>query len=75
MSCHQMVIVFQVAFGIKSGFKTKYFGGTELCDTCKGNRLRPEALNVFLGKQNKTEQKSSFSNGLALAPVPLVRGP
>ncbi len=36
-----------------NGLGTKYFGGTEVCDDCKGARLRPEALNVFLG-QTKT---------------------
>ena len=33
-----------------NGLGTKYFGGTEPCDTCLGARLRPEALSVFLGK-------------------------
>ena len=33
-----------------NGLGTKYFGGTEPCDDCKGARLRPEALNVFLGQ-------------------------
>ncbi len=32
-----------------NGLGTKYFLGTEVCDECKGARLRPEALNVFLG--------------------------
>jgi len=32
-----------------NGLGTKYFGGTEACDDCKGARLRVEALNVFLG--------------------------
>jgi excinuclease ABC subunit A len=32
-----------------NGLGTKYFGGTEVCDDCQGARLRPEALNVFLG--------------------------
>jgi len=31
-----------------NGLGTKYFGGDEVCDDCKGARLRPEALNVFL---------------------------
>lgn len=31
-----------------NGLGTKYFGGEELCDDCKGARLRNEALNVFL---------------------------
>ncbi len=36
-----------------NGLGTKYFGGTEVCDDCKGMRLRTEALNVFLGKKTK----------------------
>ncbi|OGG50769.1 excinuclease ABC subunit A [Candidatus Kaiserbacteria bacterium RIFCSPHIGHO2_01_FULL_54_36] len=32
------------------GLGTKYFFGDEPCDICQGARLRPEALNVFLGK-------------------------
>ncbi|MEK7133965.1 MAG: excinuclease ABC subunit UvrA [Patescibacteria group bacterium] len=32
------------------GLGTKYFFGDEVCDVCNGARLRPEALNVFLGK-------------------------
>lgn len=31
-----------------NGLGTKYFGGDEVCDDCKGARLRKEALNVFL---------------------------
>ena len=31
------------------GLGTKYFFGDEACDVCQGARLRPEALNVFLG--------------------------
>ncbi|MCX6747588.1 MAG: excinuclease ABC subunit UvrA [Candidatus Nomurabacteria bacterium] len=31
-----------------NGLGSKYFGGDEPCDDCKGARLRPEALNVFL---------------------------
>jgi excinuclease ABC subunit A len=34
-----------------NGLGTKYFMGTESCDTCSGARLRPEALNVTLGKK------------------------
>jgi len=59
-----------------NGLGTKYFGGAEVCEVCNGARLRPEALNVFLvSEANKTEQKSSFSSGLAPVPVSLVRGP
>ncbi len=32
-----------------NGLGTKYFGGLDPCEDCKGKRLRPEALNVFLG--------------------------
>lgn len=35
-----------------NGLGTKYFGGDEPCDDCKGARLRPEALNVFLSAQD-----------------------
>ncbi len=31
-----------------NGLGTKYFGGTELCDECRGARLRSEALHVYL---------------------------
>jgi excinuclease ABC subunit A len=34
-----------------NGLGTKYFGGNEACDDCKGKRLRTEALHVFLGKK------------------------
>lgn len=33
-----------------NGIGTKFFGGTEVCTVCEGKRLRPEALNVFLGE-------------------------
>ncbi len=36
-----------------NGLGSKYFMGDEPCDVCKGARLRPEALNVFLTAQNK----------------------
>ncbi len=39
------------------GLGTKYFFGDEPCDVCKGARLRPEALNVFLGKITGEEGK------------------
>jgi excinuclease ABC subunit A len=32
-----------------NGLGTKYFGGTEVCDDCKGARLRREALSIYLG--------------------------
>jgi excinuclease ABC subunit A len=36
-----------------NGLGSKYFGGDEVCDVCKGARLRVEALHVYLGKKNK----------------------
>lgn len=56
-----------------NGLGTKYFGGTESCDDCKGNRLRPEALNVFLSGQNKTEQKKNSSVASYLNIVDLTK--
>ena len=35
------------------GLGTKYFFGDEPCDICKGARLRPESLNVFLGSNTR----------------------
>jgi len=32
-----------------NGLGTKYFGGNEVCDLCNGDRLRKEALHVYLG--------------------------
>ena len=36
-----------------NGIGTKFFGGTEPCEVCHGKRLRPEALNIFLGEPKK----------------------
>ncbi len=36
-----------------NGLGSKYFMGDEVCDDCKGARLRPEALNVFLEDKKK----------------------
>jgi excinuclease ABC subunit A len=33
-----------------NGLGTKHLFGTDKCEACNGDRLRPEALNVFLGK-------------------------
>ena len=41
-----------------NGLGTKYFYGKEPCDDCKGARLRPEALSVFLGDGGKKEGKN-----------------
>src|SRR3989338_11421002 len=34
-----------------NGLGTKHFWSEEPCPVCKGARLRPEALNVFLGEK------------------------
>ncbi len=34
-----------------NGLGTKYFGGLDVCETCHGERLRTEALHVFLGSK------------------------
>lgn len=36
-----------------NGIGMKFFGGTEPCEVCHGKRLRPEALNIFLGEPKK----------------------
>jgi excinuclease ABC subunit A len=41
-----------------NGLGTKYFLGTEACETCKGARLRQEALHVFIGGENKEKRKN-----------------
>lgn len=50
-----------------NGLGTKYFGGQEVCPDCGGKRLRPEALNVFLGnekkdKKSKEDEHAPFLN-------------
>lgn len=45
-----------------NGLGTKYFLGTEKCDDCHGARLRPEALNVFLGPAPKDGDKYDPKN-------------
>ena len=51
-----------------NGLGSKYFGGIEPCDDCKGLRLRPEALHVFLGssKKNVAMQKHKNSSSFTL---------
>lgn len=38
-----------------NGLGTKYLFGEEVCERCKGNRLREESLNVFIGGKNIIE--------------------
>lgn len=44
-----------------NGLGTKHFFGEEKCETCKGARLRPEALHVFLGEENKRQNIVAFT--------------
>jgi len=46
-----------------NGLGTKYFGGDEPCDTCGGKRLRPEALNVFLGTSRSSRSNLKGAQG------------
>ena len=48
-----------------NGIGTKFFGGTDPCEVCHGKRLRPEALNVFLGEKKETlaDKQISRSSG------------
>ena len=45
------------------GLGTKYFFGDEPCDVCGGARLRPEALNVFLGSIKESGKHDSPAKG------------
>ena len=45
-----------------NGLGSKYFFGDEPCDTCKGARLRPEALNVFLGTESREATSQARSH-------------
>ncbi len=42
-----------------NGLGSKYFGGDEPCDDCKGARLRVEALNVFLIRNDIKAKKEN----------------
>ena len=44
-----------------NGLGTKHFLGEEPCPVCKGARLRPEALHVFLGDKKNIVDISTFS--------------
>jgi excinuclease ABC subunit A len=44
-----------------NGLGSKFFMGDEPCEVCKGARLRPEALNVFLGKKTNILNLTSLS--------------
>lgn len=42
-----------------NGLGTKYFGALDVCETCNGARLRPEALNVFLDSSHRSDLGAS----------------
>jgi hypothetical protein len=46
------------------GLGTKYFFGDEPCDVCQGARLRPESLNVFLGKVKEPANHDGPAEGM-----------
>lgn len=48
------------------GLGSKYFFGDEPCDVCHGTRLRPEALNVFLGKVEEPAGHSGPAKGMSI---------
>ena len=45
------------------GLGSKYFFGDEPCDVCGGARLRPEALNVFLGAVKEPAEHNGPAQG------------
>ncbi|MES2416391.1 MAG: excinuclease ABC subunit UvrA [Patescibacteria group bacterium] len=46
------------------GLGTKHMFGDDACDTCKGLRLRPEALSVFIGEG---KQRKNIIEAIALS--------
>lgn len=46
------------------GLGTKYLFSDEVCDVCQGARLRPEALNVFLGKVEEPAAHDGPAKGM-----------
>lgn len=46
------------------GLGTRYFFGDEACDVCNGARLRPEALNVFLGPVKMPAEHNGHASGM-----------
>ncbi|OGG57858.1 excinuclease ABC subunit A [Candidatus Kaiserbacteria bacterium RIFCSPHIGHO2_01_FULL_55_17] len=45
------------------GLGTKYFFGDEPCDVCHGARLRPESLNIFLGRVREPSTHDGPASG------------
>ena len=48
------------------GLGSKYFFGDEPCDVCHGARLRPESLNVFLGKIQEPSLHEGPASGTSI---------
>ncbi|MBI2613130.1 excinuclease ABC subunit UvrA [Candidatus Kaiserbacteria bacterium] len=61
------------------GLGTKYFFGDEPCDVCRGARLRPESLNVFLGpssappSRKATDGRGKATEGKAVTGMDIVK--
>ena len=55
-----------------NGLGTKYFGGLDPCDDCKGLRLRTEALHVYLGTPKKKVTTHTDKNSLVSTPLNIV---
>ena len=50
-----------------NGLGTKYFGALDICETCNGARLRPEALNVFIKSSFLKNKKNTGINIVDIA--------
>jgi excinuclease ABC subunit A len=49
-----------------NGLGTKHFFGDEVCPVCKGTRLRPEALNVFIFDTDGSRKNIVETTGLSI---------
>lgn len=47
-----------------NGTGLKFLAGSEICDVCNGKRLRPEALNIFLGQVE--HDKAGLASGTSI---------
>ncbi|MFA7000121.1 MAG: excinuclease ABC subunit UvrA [Candidatus Paceibacterota bacterium] len=52
-----------------NGLGTKYFGGDEACEDCKGLRLRTEALHVYLGSSPRSDLGANSKKEKSLGPT------
>lgn len=57
-----------------NGLGTKYFFGDESCLVCKGARLRPEALHVWLGEKTVAEPSRKKAKSAKIAGPSSVAG-